>query len=126
MMSAFLPSFPGTLSWALRMGEVTSTHSQVAGREKENSPTLKVFGASAAMAWAVNRARQEVRINRIMGVGNGSLRRSQRVLCPSGLAPFRTGVLPDWHRSGWGSSRKIFILAQEWHSFGTVLGGRSR
>ena len=36
-----------TLNCAFRIAEVTSTHSQVAGRVNVKSPTLKVAGASA-------------------------------------------------------------------------------
>src|SRR5258705_1184111 len=59
MTSAFLPSLPATLSCALRIAEVTSTHSHEAGRAKENSPTLNVFGASAATANIIMAAKQK-------------------------------------------------------------------
>ncbi len=42
-----LPSMPGTPSWALRIGEVVSTHVQVAGRVKVMPPAGNLAGASA-------------------------------------------------------------------------------
>jgi hypothetical protein len=58
--SAFLPSFPGTLSCAFRIAEVTSTDSHFAGAVKENSPTLNGFGASAATVVNTNVAKNPV------------------------------------------------------------------
>src|SRR5262245_10117008 len=46
-----------TFSWAFRIGELTSTHSQLAGRVKVKSLTLKVVGASAAKATPTNSMR---------------------------------------------------------------------
>src|SRR5882724_5754337 len=54
-----LPAASVTFNCALRIDELTSTHSHLAGRVKVKSPTGKVTGESARALAAVNKTKSE-------------------------------------------------------------------